>query len=184
MKMNRYNVLRAGIFQQKNFWLCCFVLFLFSSCYEKNVRHGYFVQNFDNLHGWMDNALITTEQAHSANYCTYTDSTHEKSQVFDMDMDFARGQNYKRLQVTAWCQKTVAASTVSLVASVTEGGRTLAKKTLAFSDGVEVNNTWVQVVFFLDLPGNASNEANIRVYMYSPQKEKAFLDDVELRFTK
>lgn len=167
----------------KIFFYCLFI-FSFCSCQRKSSDHGYFYQDFDNLKCWAPNSKVTREFSHSGSFSSYTDSVNEFSETFVMDLDYARGKKYRRAQITAWCFKPVANTNANLVASVENKDGQITYSSCAFATDLEVPNTWINLVLFLDLPKNAREGTQIKIFLHSAEKEKAFIDDVVIQFIK
>jgi hypothetical protein len=157
---------------------------LITSCaWNKSVDDGYYFEDFDNLKMWDNSSQVTNECSHSGKYCTYTDDAHPFSQIFEMDLS-PETKKYKSIQVTAWCRKTNKDSKVKLVASFESHGQTLQQQALNFADALELENTWINLVLFLKFPEQIPDGSKVKVYAFSPEKEKAFVDDVRIEFRK
>lgn len=167
----------------KIFFFFIFMISLFS-CNSKTVDQGFYHENFDNMKWWTSNSQTTSEQAHSGSFSSFTDSTNEYSETFEMDLAFAKKKKYRKAQITAWCFKPVQQTKVTLVASVEAPDSRLTVQSLELGSALEVSNTWINLILFLYLPDEAPAGTKIKVYLHSPEGEKAFIDDVEIRFMK
>lgn len=151
---------------------------------KKTADNAYYFQDFDNLRMWSRDELLTNEQAHSGSFSTYTDPTHEYSQTFEMGIDYAKSKGYKSVTVTAWCNIPSPDSKAGFITSIDGPSGSI------FYEGTELKsflvnpNTWGKVSKFFKIPDNAKPDSKIKIYLWSPNKQKAFLDDVEIKFEK
>jgi len=160
------------------------ILLCLSACGKGEVDDGVYFQNFDNLLWWTRNASVSYEQVHSGGYSAYVDSAHEFSHTFEMDYEFAKEKKFRRAQITAWCFKPKREAQVGLVASLEAPGKQVAVASLDFQKDLEVSETWLNVVLFLDIPQQAPSGTKFKVYLYSPHGDKGFMDDVKISFQK
>jgi len=165
--------------------LFLFISFLTASCSlnEKNDEGNYY-QDFDNLKMWDRNSQVTNERAHSGKYCTYTDSSHEFSQTFEIDLASDLSQRYKSVQVTAWCMKVKKDTKAVLGVRLENQGKVLVTETSNFDEALELPDTWINQVLILKFPKDAPADCRIKVFCWSPDKEKAFVDDVGIELRK
>jgi hypothetical protein len=169
--------------------ITCAVLFaLFSSafvsCDNKTASDDYYFQDFDNLKAWNQGSQVTNEFCHSGKYCTYTDTIHRVSQVFEMEIDKEMAKKYKRIQISAWCRKIIANSKVKLIASIETENSGLTNVSEEFADRLELPNFWINLVFFLKFPDQLPDKSRIKIFCFSPDGEKSFMDDVSVEFLK
>jgi len=159
---------------------------LFSSCNlgNKNVDHGYYVQDFDNLYYWYHPAQVTKERAHSGSYSTYVDETHPFSQTFEMNLGEAKYKGYKKIRIKAWCFKETVDTQAGLSASVTSGSTQLAYNSSDLAVNLLRPQSWGLCTFSLDLPEENPADGLIRVYLWTVAGHKAYVDDVEIIFKK
>ena len=62
------------------------LLLIACSDVNKTADDGIYFQDFDNLKMWTHDPQVTGSKAHSGYYSTFTDSTHEYSQTFEMNV--------------------------------------------------------------------------------------------------
>lgn len=160
------------------------VFFLTSCSNEKTVDNGYYFENFDNLKYWGYGEKISNETAHSKPYAAYTDSQNEFSLTFKMEGAVVKSKGYKHVNISAWCYKLTGNSTAGLIVSVEGAEKKFVRQTFDLATQLEKTNTWEFISTVVDLPDENSGDYSIAVYLWSPQKEKAFLDDVTLEFIK
>lgn len=176
--------------KRKTIFLIQVILFVFTfsiiiSCtWNKSVDEGYYFQDFDNLWLWDHSALVSYEYAHSGMFCTYADSIHPFSQAFEMDLASALSKHYKSVQVTAWCMKTNINSTAKLMVAVESQGKEIISQSVEFSKALEVPLTWINLVLILKFPKQFPDDSKIKIYCWSTEKEKSYMDDVLIEFRK
>lgn len=170
-----FNILITGFFA-----LCL------SSCSNKfkSADEGYYSQDFDNLKMWTRDQLLTNEHAHSGNYSAYTDSTHEFSQTFEMDFNYAKSKGYTNLRFAAWCYVASADPKAGLIASVESPEKSLAYGGIDLTTAISEVLKWQKVSGYLKFPETAPEGTKIKIYLWSPKKQKVFVDDIELQFGK
>lgn len=169
----------------KNYFVIVIILIAFTntSCKKKTANDGYYCQNFDDLKMWTkDCPHITDAYAHSGRYSTFTNYENEYSQTFEMPYEFAKSKGYKKLKVSAWGYIENTTSKASLVASVESSEKSFAREGIMFTEYLRGPNRWGKIVVRLNLPTDASKDSKIKVYCWSPDKQNAFLDDVEIEF--
>jgi hypothetical protein len=156
-----------------------------ASCRHEAVdadRHAY-SQDFDNLKMWTRGAAVTDEQAHSGKYSAYTDENREFSQTFEMSFDYARSKGYSGASVSAWCMMADFDCKAALVASIEspEGNHPVYLAT-PLTDFLKMPMAWGRYKTFLKFPAVVPPECKIKVYLSSPQRQKAWMDDVIIQF--
>jgi hypothetical protein len=151
---------------------------------NKNSDDGYYYQDFDNLKMWDTTCQVTNELFHSGEFSTYTDSIHEFSQVFEMNITPTVIKKYGSVQVSAWCLKLSRDSKVKLIAAIESHGKAIVLESLDYSHALEVHHTWINLVLFLKFPETIPDGSKLKVYCWSPEKEKAFMDDVKIELRK
>jgi hypothetical protein len=160
-------------------------LFLSASCtLKKSVDEGCYFENFDNLKMWDRGVIVTDEISHSGSYCTYTDSTHEFSQTFEMDFLYAKSKGYKSINVSAWCFKVTDECKAGFIVSIENPLKDPIIKSYDLAHALEVKNTWINLFVKMDLPDVLPVGSKIKVYCWAPKGEKIFMDDVEIQFVK
>ena len=161
-----------------------FLCLSWSCSRNKNLKEGYYFEDFDNLHFWNHEARVTREHAHSGDYAAFTDSSHEFSQTFEMGYHYARSKGFKSVTVNAWCHKSSSNAKGGLVTSV-ESAEKKSEFILAdISQLVKKADHWEKVSTDFTLPDWAPEDARIKVYLWSPEKNKLFVDDIEIEFKK
>lgn len=162
-----------------------FLISVLTSCTRsRTVDDGSYFEDFDNLKHWNHDAKVTNEMAHSGSYAAYTDSFNDFSQTFEMEYGFAKSKKYRTMMVSAWCYKTLDDPKAGLVASVESPEKQLSYSSSDLSKSMSEVNQWEQVSVFLELPGQAPEHSKIKVYLWSPGKNKVYMDDVLIEFGK
>ena len=162
-------------------------LFFIASCGGSNqtADDGVYFQDFDNVRFWArDEWNITNEKAHSGDFSARTDSVAEYSQTFQMEYSYAKSKGYKAIQVTAWLFVTDMNAKAGLVASVESSGGSAAYESADIKNFITAPNQWEKISVFLKLPENAPDGSNIKVYLWSPNRTKIFMDDVTVKLAK
>jgi hypothetical protein len=170
----------------KTFYLYLLLLLVFGSCSEnkKTVDDGYYFENFDNLKMWAPSGRVTSEQAHSGTYSTYTDSIFEYGETFSMDFSLAKAKGYKSMNVSAWCYKKTNDTKANFITSIESPDKMTLHVSADLSIALKTANTWGQVSSSVTLPDNAPPGSKIKVYLHAPNRQKVYLDDVEVQFHK
>jgi hypothetical protein len=166
---------------------CLTLLVFFTSCgiNYPTADEGVYFQDFDNLKMWGgDQWNLTNEKAHSGSYAARTDSTYEYSQTFSMDFKEAKSKGYKAIEVSAWVFVTNADAKAGIIASVESSAGSTAYMSADVKDFITAPNQWEKGIVFLKLPETAPEGAKIKVYLWSPNKAKIFIDDVTVQFHK
>lgn len=159
------------------------ILILFSGCRKSSVDKGVYFQNFDDIKMWIrDPQNITDEKARSGKYSTKADANNEYSQTFEMDFAYAQSKGYKKMKVSAWCFLTTTNAKAGLVASVEAPEKTLRYNAAAFEEYLNAPKEWGKIMTEVNLPDSAPANSKIKVYCWSPNKQKVFMDDVEIQF--
>lgn len=162
------------------------ILFI-TSCSDKNLTadDGVYFQDFDNLRFWgHDEWNLTNEKAHSGDFSARTDSSTEYSQTFEMVFSYAKSKGYKAMQVTAWLYVDNMNAKAGLVASVESSSGSAAYQSADIKNFITAPNQWEKISVYLKLPESAPDNANIKVYLWSPNKAKIFMDDVSIKLVK
>lgn len=129
-------------------------------------------------------AAVTDAQAHSGKYSAYTDEAHEFSQTFEMSYDFAKLRGYKSMIVTTWCMMNDIDCQSAFVTSIESPGQTLLYKSHELKKFLNMPLAWGKYSTYIKLPDTAPEKTNIKVYLWSPEKQKAWMDDVTIKFNK
>jgi len=148
----------------------------------KTAENGYYFQDFDNLRMWSHDEQLSNSTAHSGSYSTYTDSMHEYSQTFEMDLDYAKTKGYKSVTVTAWCLMDSPSTNAGLVTSIDGEKGSVFYESVDLKSFLSGTNTWGKINKHFKLPDTATPGNKIKIYLWSPQKQRAYLDDVEIKF--
>ena len=167
--------------------LVSLVIILITACGGKNLtaEDGVYFQDFDNLRCWArDQWNITGEMAHSGDFSARTDSSTEFSQTFQMEFSYAKAKGYKSVEVTGWIYLYNMNAKASLVCSVENASGNLAYESADVKNFITAPNQWEKISVLLKLPENAPHGSDLKVYLWSPNKSKIFLDDVTIKFSR
>jgi len=175
----RHRVSKNILTQITLFILC---LFLSACARNKKLKEGYYFEDFDSLHFWNHETAVTRESAHSGDYAAFTDSSHEFSQAFEMENRYALSKGFKSLSVQGWCRKATSDARGLFIVSVESAGNKIASAQADLSSVKEED--WEKVCMDLQLPEKAPEDSKIKIALWSPEKDKLFLDDVEIAFKK
>ena len=163
------------------------IIIFITACGGKNqtADDGVYFQDFDNLRCWAtDQWNLTGEKAHSGDFSARTDTSTEYSQTFQMEYSYAKAKGYKSVQVAGWFYVTNMSAKGSLVCSVESAGGSPAYESADLKNFITAPNQWEKITVSLKLPENAPDGAKLKVYLWSPNKSKIFLDDVTIKLTK
>lgn len=163
------------------------LILIISACGGKNqtADDGVYFQDFDNLHFWgHDEWNLTNEMAHSGDFSAKTDSNAEYSQTFEMDFKYAQSKGYKAMKVNAWIYVDNMNSKAGLVSSVESASGGAAYESADIKNFITAPKQWEKINVFLKFPEHAPDGSKIKVYLWSPNKSKIFLDDVTIKFEK
>jgi hypothetical protein len=161
------------------------ITILFSCSKMKTTDDGFYFQDFDNLKMWERNPRVTNAVvAHSGKYCGYTDSEFEFSQTFEMDYEYAKSFGYKSMSVTAWCMKPAMDTKASLVVAIGTYDQNIHYVSKDLGLDLTKIDTWEKISFEVEFPNDNLANSTIKIYLYTPNKQKAYMDDVEIEFKK
>lgn len=162
------------------------LLGIFYSCTSSNlnVESNTYHQDFDNLQMWTRDAAVTDEQAHSGRYSAYTDENREFSQTFEMSFDYAKSQGFKYVVVTAWCMMADYDSEAAFVTSVESPDQNPIYQSPRLTEFLKKPMAWGKYSTSIKLPEIAPEKTNIKVYLWSSKRQKAWMDDVTIEFDK
>jgi hypothetical protein len=166
-------------------YLILITALLFSACRNnKTAGDGYYFQDFDNLKMWERNPRVTDAVAHSGHYSAYTNSEYDFSQTFEMDYDYAKSLGYKGMIINAWCMKTVSEIKTGFVAAIGTPEQNSHYVSTDLGTALTEVNTWQKVTNKVEFPNTTLEKSTIKIYLFSPNREKSYVDDVEIEFTK
>lgn len=177
----------------KHFFYSCFsvrypavlvvVILLISGCEwsPHTIDKDYYNQNFDDLHAWHKNAELSGGNVHSGVYCTYANSLYPVSQTFEMDMKLAYYLGYKKLEISAWVMRPSEDASGFLIASVSTVDSTIVKINQAdLSKQVSRTEVWMKVELSIELPKALPDNNRIRVFLWSPDGDRIYMDDISI----
>ena len=162
-------------------------MFLVASCGSDNqtADDGVYFQDFDNLKMWgRDEWNLNSEIAHSGDFSAKTDTNMEYSQTFEMDYGYAKSKGYKAMQVTAWLYVTNMNAKASLVSSIESSAGSSAYETADIKNFITAPNHWEKISTFLKFPEKVMEGSRLKVYLWSPNKAKIYVDDVTVKLAK
>jgi hypothetical protein len=151
---------------------------------QKTSDDGYYFQDFDNLKMWDNNARVTNEEAHSGHFSVFTDSLNEFSQTFEINYDDVIKKGYKKIAVSAWSMKKTYDAYGTLVISIESPEKKIAYASFELIKVLKKPSAWYPVSIDLNLPQQSPPNTKIKVYLWSPKKEKIYMDDTRIVFTK
>ena len=171
-------------FARAGFLLFSFSVLLFSCSGNRPVDDGIYFQDFDNLRLWDRNILISDEKAHSGKYSIFTDSLNEFSQTFEMTYNDAMAKGFKKISAKGWCLKGTSDTKAVFVLSIDGPDKNIAYASVDLGTFLKSPDSWEEASAKLIMPTKVPSESKIKVYLWSPNRQKAFMDDVEIKFSK
>ncbi len=161
------------------------IFLMIISC-GKPQKEGYYFQDFENISQWFAEGAtpqITNEIARSGEFCTKMDSLNPYSQSFAKKMSEIKAKGYKKVKVKVWGAISNTSARCKLVVSVNINDQVLFWNGIPFNQFVSKPNTWGLITTEVDLekyPG----DGHFKAYAIIDGKEKAYMDDVEIQFSK
>jgi hypothetical protein len=165
-------------------YLKLLLIFFAVGCYDNNqsVDKGYYFENFDNLNAWTSNQQVTKVQGHSGQYSTFTDSLHQYSQTFALNLSDIKAKKFKKIDITAWIFRPSIETKASVVASIDGEGMKSLYSSIDLTDAVPDAGKWTKTFFSVNLPDVIADNAKLKVYLWAPSFQKSYMDDVEINF--
>ena len=169
----------------KNLILLVTVITILVSCKgNRTPQNGYYFQDFENVPQWFsETPQLTNEIAKSGEFCTKMDASNTYSQCFVKKMADIKAKGYKKIKVKVWGALSNTSARCKLIVSINTDVKVYFWNGVQYNDYISKPNTWGLVTMETDLdkyPG----EGELKVYSRIDGKEKAYMDDVEIQFSK
>jgi hypothetical protein len=166
------------------------ILALTSSCTftNRSVENGYYMENFDNLRMWNNNAVVDQDYAHSGKFSAYVDTAHPFSETFQMHMDIAQQLGYKSADISAWVMKFKEDTQAGLVAEITDHSgpevKTISYQSFDIGKNFPHVNSWGEIKLHIDFPKEYGPSRVLKIYLVSGRGDKTNMDDFCIHFHK
>ncbi len=173
-------------YELSKFFLLVTIITALTSCKRnKNPKDdGYYSQDFENFSQWLgESPSITNEFSRSGEFCTKMDSSNSYSQSFAKKMSEIKEKGYKKVKIRVWGALSNTSARCKLIVSVNTDEKTYYWNGTPFNEFISKPKEWGQIMTEVDLdkyPG----EGYLKVYAIIDGKEKAYMDDVEIQFSK
>jgi len=136
----------------------------------------------DNIIHWSGKDECKKQKGHTGEYCGYVDSTNEYGFGFLISFSEIFDKHYKKIIFKSWILSDNPSSQVTLSLSIEKDGTFFLWKGIKVTDFMQKKNEWFQVVGIAEIPNNEPKDANVLMYVSSPDKSSALADDFEISF--
>jgi hypothetical protein len=130
--------------------------------------------------GWGKDNILKGD-AHSGQFYTRTDDTHQFSSGFSRRISEITNHKIKRIDVATWIRKTDNSANADFVVSLDRGADPVFWKTIQTREGAPEINEWTRLFASYDLPDSLGNNENLKVYIWNINKYPIEADDFEIR---
>jgi len=145
--------------------------------------------DFESLNGWLpaDQLVsLTQEQAHSGRYALKVSTGHEFSATFRKPLSQLFDTRPTKITVSAWALLSSPQAQATLVMDLhaptaAPDAKPLLWAGLALADVAKEANKWVAVSKTIELPATTPPETILTMYLWSPDGQTAYLDDIVVR---
>ncbi len=162
------------------------LMFILIACHQevRNEQALIHKNDFESLLGWTDTdaGRLVKGTAHSGIYSALTDSLHAYSIGFIRKMKDLSDQRIKKITMSAWVLTKSLDAKALLVISIESGGKPSFYRGINVIDSIQATDRWYPVRCDFSLPGDLSNENEIRIYLWNYGKDEVLVDDFDLKF--
>lgn len=159
------------------------ISYVFFSCSsEKSENPLTYSCDVDNVFYWSGKEECKKIKGHTGEYCAFVDSTKEYGFGFKMSPSEISDKPLRKVRFTTWILSDNPASQVAYVLSIEKDGKVFLYKGIKVVDFMENKNEWFQVVGEVEIPDNVPKDADVLLYIWSPDKSYALADDFEISF--
>jgi hypothetical protein len=155
-----------------------------ASCTERRQPSNIIRTDFDDMKPWLSGSdAISEGMARSGRYALHVGPDKEFSMTWEHSLADLRTKGYSTAKASIWMNCPDSAGQIQWVASITSpAGINYEWKSVFISKyTVKDGRGWKKAVIEFSLPSNAP-DAKLKIYGWSPNKEKAIIDDFELVF--
>ncbi|MGQ9847482.1 MAG: hypothetical protein ACUVQP_08290 [Bacteroidales bacterium] len=159
-------------------------LMLMSSCNSDSnltYKNAYFANATDML-PWLNKDQIKKVMMDKHPYAFFVDTTHEFSYGFIAQLKDIKTKNIKKIDVSCDAFLYQIPSKVQLVIDIKNNGQNIFWQSQPFDQSLKEPSTWGKVNLNIDIPKEVNDSSEIRVYVWSPSKEVALLDNLSVKF--
>jgi len=159
------------------------LLIILFSCSSDKKNDLTFKNDIDQMAGWIKDPTIMKGEGHSGKYFLKVDSLMPYSLGFNELLSNISSKPLKKINFSAWCKANTLTKNVVLVCDVvTKENQHIVYKGVSLKDYLKNPNEWMQISGDVNLPSNLPADAKVLVYLWTPQKEVAYIDDYEISF--
>lgn len=159
------------------------VVFMMTNC--SSPQEPTIIKNdMDVINGWEMNYYTISElKAHSGKFSSKIDSTNQFSVAYkDLLKNMKpEGEVITKIRFSAWVLVETVPSSVSLVGALGDGiNKPIAWVGYDVKDKIKTPNEWVKIEGDINVPENYADNIKFNAYLFSANKEVAFVDDFEI----
>ncbi len=143
-----------------------------------------FKTSFDDIAGWVSESNLIYQNAHSGNYSLGANPTNEYSLMWKKPVKKISEKHLSLLRISAFAKNGDSENRSCIVVTIDSGKNNLFWKSMEFSEFDLNSKSFTRVEAFLGLPEITDTNAVISIYLWSKGNSSAFIDDLELEFSK
>lgn len=160
--------------------LAALPLILFS-CGKAGKKANEFSNDMENVNVWSNQATIVRGIAHTGNYASKLDSTAVYSFGFQSLFENVLKNIPKKINVTMWIYAPQANPKATLVVDINSNGKSKYWRNSALN-GVTDAKEWKKMSATFDLPSNLDIKDELKIYVWNPDKQELYIDDLDISF--
>ncbi len=147
---------------------------------DKQLPENTISTDFESLGQWSKSAVIAKGIAHSGLYSTFTDSSHEYSQTFEVALADLPVKTPKKITVKAWVMGKSMNTDSKLVVSVEKDGKSIAWQGDGVKPVIKAPMTWTEFQTSVNVGTTIPDGAILKIYGWNQGKEPVYFDDVAI----
>lgn len=156
------------------------VVFIFTNC--STPQEPIVIKNsIDETAGWEINYYTISEmKAHSGKFSSKIDSTYQYSVAYKELLKKMKAEGLTKIRFSAWVLVENVPSAVSLVGALGDGvNKPIVWVGIDVRDKIQKPNEWTKIEGEIAVPENCAENIKFGCYLFSPNKEVAYVDDFE-----
>ncbi len=157
------------------------VMFIFTSC-STPQEPVVLKSSIDKIDGWgISYNSLSENKAHSGKLSSKIDSVNQYSLGFDDYLKNMKSDGITKIRFSAYILIETVPSSVTLVGVIGDGtNKPISWVGVAVKDKIQKPNEWTRIEGEVIVPENCADNIKFNTYLYSCNKEVAYVDDFEI----
>jgi hypothetical protein len=165
-----------------NLLLSVALLFALASCSSSKTDENLYQANATKLMPWINNDVLKELKTPEHPFAFFVDTIHEYSYGFKIKAKNLNIKSPKKITISCDAYLYNAPTKVQLVIDMKNNGNNLLWQGQNFAKENADVSKWKTISFSVDIPKDFNVNTDIAVYVWSPAKEAALIDNLSIKF--